>query len=190
MRRPVVMMVVVALLVGAVGVPAAGAAKPEVVDEFSGHFGPYPWEDLAGDVISCKDGVRWFGENPDFIVLHELFVEGVHKHSLIKGGDVMKHQTWVGGTDYLINSETGDMVTGKWHNTDMVLTTADEEEDLTPLTIQGLLWHIVAPGYGTVFLEAGQLVLDFSLPGDPFVAFHGRSDVGAFAYDAVCAALS
>ena len=190
MRRSGVLLVVTALLVGVIGLPGASAAKPEVVDEFSGNFGPYPWEDLAGDVISCKDGVRWFGEAPDFTVLHQLYVEGVHKHSLIQGGDVMKHQTWVGGTDYLINSETEEMITGKWHNTDMHLTTPDEEEDLTRTTIRGLLWHIVVPGYGTVFIEAGQLVLDFRLPGDPFVAFNGRSDVGAFEYDAVCAALS
>lgn len=190
MRRGGILLVVTALLVGVIGLPGASAAKPEVVDEFEFTDGPYPWEDLAGDVISCKDGARSFDEAPDFTVLHQLFGEGVHKHSLIKGGDVLKHQTWIGGTDYLINSETGEMVTGKWHNTDMILTTPDEEEVFSTLTIQGLLWHIVAPGYGTVFIEAGQLVLDFSLPGDPFVAFHGRSDVGSFEYDAVCAALS
>ncbi len=191
MRRNVVLLLVTALFVGVIGVPGAGAVKPEVYNEFAFEVGPYPWEDLAGDVISCKDGVRWFGADPDFTVLHKLYVEGVHKHSLIKGGDVLKHQTWVGGTDYLINSATDEMLSGKWHVTDMHLSDPDETEDLSRTTIRGLHWHIVVPGYGTVFLEAGQLVFDFRLlPDDPFVAFNGRSDVGAFAHDAVCAALS
>ncbi len=189
MKRVVMSLVVVALFLGVVGLPGAGAAKP---DEFPFDFaaGPYPWEDLSGAEIACKDGARSFDADPDFIVLHQIMGEGLHRHFATKGGNVIKHQTAVGGTDYLINSETGEAISGRFHVTDMERTTPDEQP-LSELAIHGLHWHLVVPGHGTVFLEAGTLTFDFSLlPDDPFVSFNGRSDVGAFAFDGVCAALS
>ncbi len=189
LKRIIVLMAVTSMFVGVVGPPGAGAAKP---DEFPFEFadGPYPWDDLTGAEIACKDGVRSFEADPDFIVLHQVMGEGVHKHFLTKGGEVVKHQTWIGGTDYLINSETGEAISGHFNVMDIERTTLDVEP-LSEFSVHGLGWHVVVPGYGTVFLEAGTLTLDFSLlPDNPFVSFNGRSDLGAFEYDAVCASLS
>lgn len=189
MRRSSVFAVVTSLVL-LLGVPGAGAVPPEV-DEFGPFvFGPDLWFDINGEPVACKDGVRHHGADADFYILQQTEVEGTHKHFVTKGGAVIKHQTWVGGTDWLINSaDESKYVMGDWHVTDFERTTRFGEP-LGQFTVRGLGWHIVAPGHGSIFMEAGQLVLDFSLPGDPFVAFHGKSDFGAQEYDAVCAALS
>lgn len=191
MRRYAVLLIVMGLLL-VIGVPGAGAAQPEIEEFGPFEFGPEPWRDINGDRVECKDGVRHTGgEGADFAVLHSGSIQGVHKHFAVKGGELIKHQTWVGGTDWLHNSEDNSKVlTGSWHVTDMERTTL-AGEPVGALKAQGQHWHITVPGYGTVFLEAGQIVLDFSLlPNNPFVRFNGRTDVGSSTFDAVCAALS
>ncbi len=81
------------------------------------------------------------------------------------------------------------MVSGKWGQSDVSITPEGEGEGL--LRIHGVLWHLVAPGFGTVFQETGQLTLDLTLlPEDPFVSFTGKSDWGDFDFEDLCAALS
>lgn len=188
MRKLLVVAVGVGLLVGLVASPVL-ADKPEVVFEIDFADGPYPWSDLADEVIRCKDGVRHFGDDADFTVLHQIAGHFEDKHFLIKGGTVVRHEGSVSGTDYLINSEDeSKMITGKFHTKNQQYSAPGEQPD--GALIRGLDWHMVAPGFGTVFIQAGRLELDFTLPGDPFVSFSGRSDLGAFEYDAVCEALS
>ncbi len=191
MRRSLVFVVAVTMFLAVVGVPSVGAAKPEVIDEFEFMDGPYPWRDLSGEVVTCKDGA-WNpgGVDSDFTVLHSIVGSVVHTHTTIRNGAAEKHQTWVSGTDYLTNSgDDSKVASGDFNVMDLQFVDLATGEE-TPLKIHGLGWHVVAPGFGTVFIEAGTLTLDFSLPGDPFVSFTGTSDVGAFEYDAVCEALS
>jgi hypothetical protein len=190
MRKFLIVAVAAGLLVGLVATPVS-AAKPEVVVEFEFEDGPYPWGDLNDEPIACKDGERDFGTEPDFTVLHQISGKFVEKQFLIQGGQVLRHQGSVGGTDYLINSEEpSKMITGKFHTKGMFNTAPGEEDPTDVIAVVGPDWHMVAPGFGTVFIAAGRLVLDFSLPGDPFVSFSGRNDFGNSEYDAVCEALS
>jgi hypothetical protein len=191
MRKFLIVAVAAGLLVGLVATPVS-AAKPEVVLELE-FEDSYPWSDLIGDPIACKDGERYFGTEPepDFYVVHQISGKLVEKQFLIKGGEVLRHQGSIRGTDYLINSEeTSKMITGKFHTKAMFNTAPGEEAPTDVITSVGPDWHMVAPGFGAVFVTAGRLVLDFSLPGEPFVSFSGRDDWGNFEYDAVCEALS
>ena len=172
MPRSRLAIVLVALGLVAMLAPTASAGPPEVVDEFEASFGPDPFVPFCG-----------------FDLLIETDVSVRHVHHDI-GRDRVIHQTWVDGVDRVYRADDPSrMVSGSFRNSD--IETTDDHDAGGILRIHGVLWHLQAPGAGTVFHESGQLTLDFSLlPEDPFVSFTGRSDWGSESFDALCAALS
>ena len=53
----------------------------------------------------------------------------------------------------------------------------------------GLFWHVVAPGYGTVLLDAGLEIIDWTAAA-PVVKVAGRHQWIDGDFDALCAALN
>lgn len=188
MRRLLVVAAVMTVFLGVVGLPSATARNPGpekfVVDEFQDEFGPFP-------IFGCKDGAPHEGEGADFMVELSGTFNLVHTHQPVGNGDVVKHQTWIDGTDTFTNSDDPSKVaSGKFGNTDVAHLTGLEEGILR---IHGTFFHVVAPGSGVVIKDVGIITLDLSLlPGDPFVSFKGVSnfDPGGATDDALCAALS
>lgn len=172
MKRSMTIVAVVALVFSVVIAPATLAGPPEVVDEFETTFGPDPFIPFCGF---------------DLLIETDISVRHVH-HEI--GRDRVQHKTWVGGEDRVYRADDpSKMVSGKWGQTDISITPEGEDEGL--LRIHGVLWHLVAPGFGTVFQETGQLTLDLTLlPDDPFVSFTGKSDWATGSFDDLCAALS
>ncbi len=172
MKRSVVVMAAVGVMLLAVIAPGALADPPEVVDEFEATFGPDPFIPFCG-----------------FELLIETDISVRHVHHDV-GRDLVQHKTWVGGEDRVWRADDPTkMVSGKWGITDVALLPEAEDEGI--IRIHGVHWHLVAPGFGTVFQETGQATLDLSLlPDDPFVSFTGKSDWATGSFDDLCAALS
>lgn len=53
----------------------------------------------------------------------------------------------------------------------------------------GLFWHVIAPGVGTVFLDAGFEIVDWATLPPTLRAVHGKHQWLDGDFDAVCAAL-
>lgn len=172
MRRLRVLIGFVAVAIMASVVPVASAAPPEVEYEFEETFGPDPFIPFCGF---------------ELLVQTEISVRHVH-HDIGRG--LIRHQTWVDGVDTVWRADDpSKMVSGRFRVTD--IANLPEAEDEGIVRIHGVHWHLMAPGFGTVFQETGQVTLDLSLlPDDPFVSFTGRSDWATGSFDDLCAALS
>ena len=195
MRRLLVLVVVLAVFLALVGLPAATAMKnpgpknSEWIDsEIHDVYGPFP-------IFSCTDGRPGPPDAPDSDFIVELSGEfhDVHAHQPIGNGDVVKHQTWTWGVDTFTNSEDDSkFASGKFNTSDVGHLSGDEEEEEGTIRVHGAFWHVMAPGYGPVILQVGILTIKLAPPAEPEFSFKGNDDLrpGPGTDPMLCAALS
>ncbi len=179
-RRAAVIVGLVAALL-APGVSASASAKPEVVDDFT--FGP-----LVDGFLSFV-----FSDACGFEILWEVEGRVRHVHFKDADGNTVRHQTWAQGTDWVTNVGTGGTLHGRWANSDFLVGPDDVSEG--QIAVNGLKFHLNAPGFGNVLMDTGRAVFDFAtgellfLAGqDDFLSFITGADPTAV--DDFCAAMA
>jgi hypothetical protein len=151
-----------------VGWSTIGVANPVFADgpQFTGP----EHEEGTAPILDCGS----------FTVLDHYVLNFTEKRFTDQNGNLVKILEEVYGTDTLINSVTGKSYTGKYHNTVSIDPTTH-----TGATT-GIIFRIVVPGSGAVFLDVGRIVANRTgviFTAGPHQAFDG--DIAG-----LCAALS
>lgn len=157
------------LLALAIAAPASLAVPPEVVF----------------DVTFEDEFTIPAGEICDFDVIISSSGRAIHRHYFDQNGNVVKHQTWVQGTDTATNPESGKSLHGRFAFSDFV---RQHDDEFGPFAVNGLAFHFNAPGAGIVLLDAGRVVFDFDT-GDP-ISISGPHQVLEGDFEKFCGALA